>query len=123
MSRATFYTAARNLNSDDRIPLCARHELAAEHGGAWEEPLVTGNLVLEIVEKFEVSLAKLEHGYVGGRAHVERAAVAQEWKDARGIECGAADGLAHRHAVAKKFGHAVWQVDDARLMCVQVPVR
>ena len=57
--------------------LRARHAFASEHCGAGEEPLVAGDFIVVVIEEFEISFLQLEHRYVGGRAHFERAAIVE----------------------------------------------
>jgi hypothetical protein len=85
-------------------------------------PLAAGDLVLVVVEEFEISLPQLEQSHVRGRAHVERAAVVEQREDARGIDGGARDRLVECHAPTEQLRHAVGKVDDPSFMAARVPV-
>src|SRR5438132_1097978 len=68
------------LISASTVSLCALNPLAAEHGGAREEPLAARNLVLVVVEELELSFSQLVQRHVGGRTRVQRAPVVEHWK-------------------------------------------
>ena len=74
------------------LPPCMWDALTASHGGARKEPLASCDRVLEVVEELEVPFPQLEQRHVGGRSHIERAAVVEEWEYARGP-----DGRAREH--------------------------
>src|SRR5881396_1159693 len=57
--------------------LGSRDPLAGEHGSAREESLVAGPFVAVVVEKLEIPFAQLEERDIGGRADVQRTAVAE----------------------------------------------
>src|SRR5713101_6038406 len=59
------------------VGLGARDPLTAEYGRTREESQVAGDFVLVVVEEFEISFPQLEQRQVGGRAHVECAAVVE----------------------------------------------
>src|SRR2546430_7619009 len=101
-------------------PLSARDPLAAEHGRTREEPLVARDFVLVVVEESEISFSQLEQRHVGGRAHVERAAVVEQREEARSIDGGSRDSLIKRHAVTEQLRTADGKVDEPGFVSVRV---
>src|SRR5215510_3026692 len=71
--------------------LCPGNPLAGEHGPAWEKPLVPVPLVPVVIEELEISRAELEQRDIRRCAYIQRAAVAENLKSARGVDSCACD--------------------------------
>src|SRR6185436_8581087 len=57
-----------------------RNSLAREHAGARKEALATCDGPLEVIDEFEVALAKFEHRDVSRRTNFERPAILEHWE-------------------------------------------
>src|SRR5215471_1353862 len=75
--------------------------LAGEHGPAWEKPLVPAPLVPVVIEELEISRAELEQCDIRRCAYIQRAAVAENLKSARGVDSCACDRHRRRHTEAQ----------------------
>src|SRR4029078_7582020 len=95
--------------------------LASQHGLNRKEPLAACDRSLEVIEEFEVALAKFEHRDVARRPNPERSSVLEYWKSPRGIDRHAGHGVGNSHPVAEELRHAVGRIDDSCLPAVGIP--
>src|SRR5262249_18164909 len=78
---------------------------------------------LVVVEEFKGPFPQLHDCHVGRRTHVERTAIIERREHARSIDGRTCNYLAERHAKHDELRHHVREVNDARGLRHDVPIR